>query len=91
MHALDRNLLDYVQALDMGKRYSPPLSLDGLAKSFRVSPHHSSAIYVKRDILAATFVPRPLQQRFAEVNEWVGEDVVRFRPYVLERQQTGSA
>ncbi len=29
---------------------------------------------------------QPLQQRFTEVNKWVGEEVVRFRPYVLEGQ-----
>lgn len=57
---LDKNLLEYMHAMDMGKWYEPPVSLDGLAKSFRASPHHSSAIYVKRNILASTFIPHPL-------------------------------
>ena len=29
---LDNNLLDYLIALDLGKYYLPPISLDGLAK-----------------------------------------------------------
>lgn len=53
-----RELLDYMECITIGgKWYEPPLSLDGLAKAFRSSPHHSSAIYVKRNILAATFIP----------------------------------
>jgi len=50
-------ILDYIECWSNGRYYEPPISLDGLAKSFRASPHHSSAIYVKRNLLAATFVP----------------------------------
>lgn len=82
---LDRNLLDYVQALDMGKWYSPPLSLDGLAKSFRASPHHSSAIYVKRNILAATFIPHPLLSTQA-FSRWALDYLVMGNAY-LERRR----
>ncbi len=81
---LDRNLLDYVQALDMGKWYSPPLSLDGLAKSFRASPHHSSSIYVKRNILAATFIPHPLLSTQA-FSRWALDYLVMGNAY-LERR-----
>ncbi len=31
----------------------------GLAKSLRAAVHHSSPIYVKRNILASTFIPHP--------------------------------
>lgn len=58
-----RELLDYVEAWRNGDWYEPPLSLDGLAKSFRAAPHHSSAIYVKRNILVSTFKPHKLLSR----------------------------
>lgn len=81
---LDNNLLDYLMALDLGKYYSPPISLDGLAKSFRASSHHSSAIYVKRNILAATFIPNKLlsTQNFSR---WVLDYLVMGNGY-LERR-----
>jgi len=57
---LDRSqILDYIQALDTGHWYEPPVSPQGLADSFRASAHHSSAIYVKRNILVSTFQPHP--------------------------------
>jgi capsid portal protein len=30
----------------------------------------------------------PLQARFLELNDWLGEEVIRFRPYTLD---TGAA
>ncbi len=56
-------MLDYVESWLNGKWYEPPLSWDGLAKSFRASPHHASALYVKRNVLASTFVPHKLLDR----------------------------
>lgn len=58
-------LLDYVEAWSNGRWYEPPLSLDGLAKSFRANPHHSSAIFTKRNVLASTFQPHRLLSREA--------------------------
>lgn len=58
-------LLDYVEAWSNGRWYEPPLSLDGLAKSFRANPHHSSAIFTKRNVLASTFQPHHLLSREA--------------------------
>lgn len=40
--------------------YAPPYDPDALSKTMRASPHHSSAIFVKRNILASTFIPHPL-------------------------------
>jgi len=40
-----------------GKWYEPPVSWQGLAKSFNASVHHSSAIHFKVNILSSTFVP----------------------------------
>lgn len=58
-------ILDYIEAWSNGRWYEPPLSLDGLAKSFRANPHHSSAIYTKRNVLASTFIPHRLLSREA--------------------------
>ncbi|WP_342323492.1 phage portal protein [Kosakonia sp. BYX6] len=55
-----RDILDYVECIDNGQWYEPPVSFSGLAKSMRAAVHHSSPIYVKRNILASTFIPHPL-------------------------------
>ncbi|MDV2903789.1 phage portal protein [Phytobacter diazotrophicus] len=62
-----RDILDYVECISNGKWYEPPVSFTGLAKSLRAAVHHSSPIYVKRNILTSTFVPHPLlsQQDFS--------------------------
>lgn len=50
----------------MDKRYEPPVSFDGLARTYRAAVHHSSPIAVKRDILSSTYIPHRLlsQQAF---------------------------
>ncbi|CNE37340.1 phage-related capsid packaging protein [Yersinia nurmii] len=47
--------------------YGPPISFDGLARSFRAAVHHSSPMYVKHNILASTFIPHSMlsQQAFS--------------------------
>lgn len=62
-----RDILDYVECINNGRWYEPPVSFTGLAKSLRAAVHHSSPIYVKRNILASTFIPHPLlsQQDFS--------------------------
>lgn len=57
------DLYNYFQAYLNGKWYEPPISFDALAKGFRVNSHHSSAIYVKRNILSGTYIPHPLLSR----------------------------
>ncbi|WP_313080446.1 phage portal protein [Atlantibacter sp.] len=52
-----RELMDYLECVQVDRWYEPPISLDGLARTFRAAPHHSSAIYVKRNILTSTFIP----------------------------------
>lgn len=58
-----REILDFAEAAFNGKWYEPPVSMSGLAKSFRANPHHSSAIYIKRNILSSVFIPHPLLSR----------------------------
>ncbi|XYK63433.1 phage portal protein [Serratia marcescens] len=62
-----RELLDYVECVRMDKWYEPPISFDGLARTFRATVHHSSPLYVKRNILTSTFKPHRLlsQQAFS--------------------------
>ncbi|WP_318389644.1 phage portal protein [Enterobacter sp.] len=52
-----RELLDYLECVQVDKWYEPPISLDGLARTYRAAVHHSSAIQVKRNILVSTFKP----------------------------------
>ncbi len=55
-----RDILDYVECINNGKWYEPPVNFSGLAKSLRASVHHSSPIYVKRNILASTYILAPV-------------------------------
>ncbi len=60
-----RDLMGYIECWAHGKWYEPPVNLDGLAKTFRANPHHSSAIYFKRNVLLSTFIPHPMLDRAA--------------------------
>ncbi len=62
--AMDKKeLFDYLYCTWANKFYEPPISFDGLAKSFYCNAHHSSAIFVKRNILLSTFIPSVLISR----------------------------
>lgn len=61
---LDRRvLLDMAECWHNGRWYEPPISRDGLARAFRVSAHHSSAILLKRNLLVASIAPTPYLSR----------------------------
>ncbi|QOL13282.1 phage portal protein [Dickeya dianthicola] len=62
-----RELLDYIECVRTDRWYEPPISFEGLARTFRAAVHHSSPIFVKRNILTSTFIPHPLlsQQAFS--------------------------
>ncbi|TCP07755.1 PBSX family phage portal protein [Crenobacter luteus] len=60
-----REILDYAECLNAGRWYEPPISFEGLARSWRASVHHNSAIAVKRNVLASTFKPHPFLSRSA--------------------------
>lgn len=63
-----RDIMDYAECIHNGRWYEPPVSFNGLAKSLRSAVHHSSPLYVKRNILASTFIPHPLlsQKEFSK-------------------------
>ncbi|WP_322027290.1 phage portal protein [Burkholderia sp. BCC1977] len=61
---MDRaEILDYVECWSNGQWFEPPVSFHGIAKSFRASTHHSSALYFKANVLASTFRPHRLLSR----------------------------
>src|SRR3978361_91703 len=55
-----RDIMDYLECAVMDHWYEPPVSFDGLAKSFRAAVHHSSPIYMKRNVLVSLFEPHRL-------------------------------
>lgn len=79
-----RELMDYLECVQMDRWFEPPISFDGLARSFRSAVHHSSPIFVKRNILTSTFIPHKLlsQQKF---NRFV-QDFLVFGNAYLERR-----
>lgn len=61
---LDRRmLLDQAECYANDRWYEPPVSRDGLARAYRASAHHSSAIEFKRNLVAADFEPTPYLSR----------------------------
>lgn len=79
-------ILDYIEAWFNGRWYEPPVSLEGLAKSFRASPHHSSAIYFKRNMLASTFKPHKLLSH--DTFSAMALDYLTFGNAYLERRRS---
>lgn len=57
------DILDYIQAYDMGVYYAPPINWNSLAKALRSNAHHSSCIYVKKNILGSTYIDNDILQR----------------------------
>lgn len=54
------DLMSMFQVYWNGTYYEPPVSLDGLAKSFRSTPYLSTAIIYKRNQLVSAFKPNKL-------------------------------
>ena len=83
---LDRHeLMDYLECTQVDRWYEPPVSFDGLARAFRSAPHHSSPLYVKRNILVSTFIPHHLlsSQAFSRF----ALDFLTFGNAYLERRE----
>lgn len=82
---LDRPwFLDYLECGTYGKYYEPPISWEGLTRSFRAAPHHPSAMQVKVNILTSTFVPHKLLTRSAF--QRLALDFLMFGNAYLERK-----
>ncbi|WP_294192694.1 phage portal protein [uncultured Sphingomonas sp.] len=52
-----RQILDMAECYANDRWYEPPVSREGLARAFRASAHHSSAIEFKRNLVAASLEP----------------------------------
>lgn len=82
---LDRaDILDYVESWSNGEWFEPPVSFDGLAKSFRASTHHSSALYFKVNVLASTFRPHKWLSRQA-FGRWALDYLIFGNGYLVRR------
>ncbi len=79
-----REIIDMFECVHNGRWYEPPISVDGLARAFRVSPHHSSAILLKRNLLAATFVSS--SQLSGSAFEALAQDLLVFGYGFLEEK-----
>ncbi len=49
----------------MDRWYEPPVSFDGLVRTYRAAVHHRSPIAVKRDIFSSTYIPHSLLSQHA--------------------------
>ena len=79
------SLMDYAEAMFNGRWYEPPYPLEGLSNAFRASPHHSSAIFLKRNLLTSRFVPHPKLSREA-FSAWVLDFLVFGNAYLEKRR-----
>lgn len=52
-----REILSYIECWHNNRWYNPPISTDGLARSFDMAPHHASCIRLKVNLLRRHFVP----------------------------------
>lgn len=63
-------IFDLFEVVRMSKWYEPPICRVGLGKAYRMASHHQSAILLKRNMLAASFVPNKRFSR-SEFEKWV--------------------
>jgi PBSX family phage portal protein len=80
-----RELFDYLEAMNNGKWYEPPLSLRGLARVYQAAVHHASAIQVKRNILRACFIPHRLLG-VADFTAWALDFLIFGNGYLQQQQ-----
>lgn len=58
-----RQIMDMCECYHNNRWYEPPVPLDGLARAERASPHHSSAMNFKRNLVVSSFEPTPFMNR----------------------------
>lgn len=58
-----RQLIDMMETWNNGRWWEPPVPLDALARAYGVSPHHSSAIRLKINLMRASLIPTPFLSR----------------------------
>lgn len=83
---LDKNdFLDYLQCIEMQKWYEYPVSIAGLAKTFRSTAYLSSPMYFKVNILTSSFIPHRLLSR-QDFRKWAMNFIWGGNGY-MERQE----
>lgn len=80
-----RQLIDLLECYHNGRWYEPPIPLDGLARAYRASPHHSSAMILKRNLMVAALDPTPLMST-ATFGKLVQDFLVFGNAYVEEKR-----
>ncbi|MDD3800167.1 MAG: phage portal protein [Novosphingobium sp.] len=83
-----RDTLSYLESWHNGRWYSPPISMDGLAKAFDLPGPHSSCIRLKVNLLTQHFIPSRLLTR-QEFRKWALDFVSMGNGY-LERRSARS-
>lgn len=78
-----RFLIDYLECPDNGRWYYPPVTFEGLARVFNSSPHHASAIQLKRNLIVGAFKPSMYLSR--TVMRALVQDYLVFGNAYLER------
>lgn len=63
-------IFDMFEVVRGSKWYEPPICRVGLGKAYRMASHHQSAILLKRNMLAASFIPNKRFSR-SEFEKWV--------------------
>lgn len=63
-------IFDLFEVVRGSKWYEPPICRVGLGKAYRMASHHQSAILLKRNMLAASFIPNARFSR-SEFEKWV--------------------
>lgn len=58
-----RQIFECLESPWNGRWYEPPVSRAGLTAAFHASPHHSSALIVKRNLLTSSFRPSRYMSR----------------------------
>ena len=86
---LDRGLIfDLFETVTNGKWFEPPISQAGLARAFRMSSHHQSAILLKRNLLVRAFQPSDMLSK-ADFSRWALDWLLTGNCY-MEAQRNGS-
>jgi PBSX family phage portal protein len=75
-------IMDLLQSRFNGRWYETPIPMDGLARAYTASPHHQSAMNLKRDLLISAF--SPTKYLSAKEFEGVALDFVVFANAYLE-------
>lgn len=78
-----RDLFDLFETTHNSKWFEPPIPMVALGKTYRMASHHQSAILLKRNLLAGSFVPSRWFTR-AEFASWALDWLIFGNAY-LER------